>query len=435
MPSTLPLTAAFSEEAPPTFVQAGKPTLLIVDDEEGPRMSLKVIFGDEFEILMADDGPSAIDLAKSRQIDVAVLDIRMAGMSGIEVLERLRYLDPNIEAVMMTAFETTETMRQALRLRACDYINKPFDVSTMRAAVNGALERRSFGSEVRTNSEKLVQLQDELQQLKMEEEIVRTRGEIYASIIHDINSPLTIISGLLQIINQRIGDVTKVENEDLEVVKDRLKRITRQVTNCIEISRRYLSFLRQNSNDNTRVWVNQILGDLGELLRVHPCARNNQLLIHPLAEDIAVPTHGTDLIQILLNLTLNAFQCTPQHHRVEIRGHAHEQPLDLAVFEDSAEDRFINREGFKNTGPLLAISVQDNGPGIPADVMPKIFEPYFTTQPRSQGTGLGLCIVHRLLKESRGAIHIHSKVGQGTVFTIYLPAHPSGQNPAFKLES
>jgi signal transduction histidine kinase len=435
MPSTLPLTAAFSEEAPPTLVQAGKPTLLIVDDEEGPRMSLKVIFGDEFEILMADDGPSAIDLAKSRQIDVAVLDIRMAGMSGIEVLERLRYLDPNIEAVMMTAFETTETMRQALRLRACDYINKPFDVSTMRAAVNGALERRSFGSEVRTNSEKLVQLQDELQQLKMEEEIVRTRGEIYASIIHDINSPLTIISGLLQIINQRIGDVTKVENEDLEVVKDRLKRITRQVTNCIEISRRYLSFLRQNSNDNTRVWVNQILGDLGELLRVHPCARNNQLLIHPLAEDIAVPTHGTDLIQILLNLTLNAFQCTPQHHRVEIRGHAHEHPLDLAVFEDSAEDRFINREGFKNTGPLLALSVQDNGPGIAPEVMPKIFEPYFTTQPRSQGTGLGLCIVHRLLKESRGAIHIHSKVGQGTVFTIYLPAHSSGQNPAFKLES
>ena len=67
--------------------------------------------------------------------------------------------------------------------------------------------------------------------------------------------------------------------------------------------------------------------------------------------------------------------------------------------------------------------------------MPKIFEPYFTTQPRTQGTGLGLCIVHRLLKESRGAVHVHSKVGQGTVFTIYLPAHPAGQGPGFRLES
>ena len=67
--------------------------------------------------------------------------------------------------------------------------------------------------------------------------------------------------------------------------------------------------------------------------------------------------------------------------------------------------------------------------------MPKIFEPYFSTQPRSQGTGLGLCIVHRLLKESRGAVHVHSKVGQGTVFTIYLPAHPIGQASAFRLET
>lgn len=435
MPSTVPLVELSPEFQTTLEFTKTKPTLLIVDDEEGPRLSLKVIFGDEYEILMAEDGPSAIEIAKSQRVDVAVLDIRMAGMSGIEVLERLRYLDPNIEAVMMTAFETTETMRQALRLRACDYINKPFDISTMREAVNGALDRRSFGSEVRTNSEKLVQLQNDLQTLKMEEEIVRTRGEIYASIIHDINGPLTIISGLMQIINQRIGDVNKVENEDLEVVKDRLKRITRQVTNCIEISRRYLSFLRQNSNDNARVWVNQILGDIGELLRVHPCARNNQLIIHPLPEDVAVPTHGTDLIQILLNLTLNAFQCTPHHHRVEIRGQLHQQPLDLDVFQDSAEDRFVNREGLKNTAPLLALSVQDNGPGIPTDVMPKIFEPYFTTQPRSQGTGLGLCIVHRLLKESHGAIHVHSKVGQGTIFTIYLPAHASNQNHGLKLES
>jgi two-component system cell cycle sensor histidine kinase/response regulator CckA len=84
---------------------------------------------------------------------------------------------------------------------------------------------------------------------------------------------------------------------------------------------------------------------------------------------------------------------------------------------------------------LLALSVQDNGPGIPADVMPRIFDPFFTTQPKSQGTGLGLCIVTRLLKESRGGLHVHSKPGQGTVFTVYLPAHPPGQGPAFKLES
>jgi len=413
--------------------QPRKPTLLIVDDEEGPRQSLRVIFKDSFNVLMASNGSGGIELAQNNKIDVAVLDIRMSGMSGIEVLERLKFVDPTIEVVMMTAFETSESMKQALRLRACDYINKPFDIATMRAAVTTALERRTLGSEIRNNVEKLQELQSELQQQRMEEEIARTRGEIYASIIHDINGPLTIISGLLQIINQRIGEETQVEGEDLEMVKDRLKRITRQVTNCIEISRRYLGFLRQNPSENVRVWVNQILGDLGELLRVHPSAKNNQLFIHPLPDDATVSINGTDLIQILLNLTLNAFQCSPQYHRVEIRGQLLHHPLDLAHFKDGAEDQFINRDAFNNAAPLLSLSVQDNGPGIAPEVMPRIFEPYFTTRPRASGTGLGLCIVHRLLKQAHGALHAHTKVGQGTVFTVYLPATIASADPTFKV--
>ena len=105
-------------------------TLLVVDDEDGPRQSLRVIFKDNYDLLMAEDGPTAIELAQENEIDVAMLDIRMAGMSGIEVLERLRFVNPDIEAIMITAFETTDTIRQALRLRACDYINKPFDIAT-----------------------------------------------------------------------------------------------------------------------------------------------------------------------------------------------------------------------------------------------------------------------------------------------------------------
>ena len=92
--------------------------------------------------------------------------------------------------------------------------------------------------------------------------MAQTRGEIYASIIHDINGPLTVISGFIQLMNQRIGNATRLEVEDLEFIKDRLKTITRQVTNCIEISRRYLSFLRRQSDDAPRVGVNQLLTDL-----------------------------------------------------------------------------------------------------------------------------------------------------------------------------
>ena len=137
---------AISELIAATPLPKRRGTLLIVDDEEGPRMSLRVIFKDNYDLLMAEDGPTAVELAQQHDIDVAILDIRMAGMSGIEVLERLRYVRPEIEAIMITAFETTDTIRQALRLRACDYISKPFDLSTIRSAVGLAMQRRMIES-------------------------------------------------------------------------------------------------------------------------------------------------------------------------------------------------------------------------------------------------------------------------------------------------
>ena len=413
------------DESVPAVSPKRRGTLLIVDDEDGPRQSLRVIFKDEYDLLMADDGPAAIELAQKNEIDVAVLDIRMAGMSGIEVLERLKYVNPNIEAIMMTAFETTDTIRQALRLRACDYINKPFDISTMRNAVAQAMQRRRLEGEIHSSAEKVQELLMELQEQRIEEQIAKTRGDIYASIIHDINGPLTVISGFVQVLNQRLNHSSRMELEDLEFIKDRLRIIARQVSNCVEISRRYLGFLRRQSDEHAvRVSVNQLLRDLDQLVRVHPSLHENEFSMAPLAEDIGVKINGTDLIQVLLNLSVNAFQCAPIPHRVDVTGEVLHAPLDLTKFKDGPNDRLLNVENMNNTAPLVKFSVRDNGPGIPAEILPKIFHPYFTTKGPRQGTGLGLNIVQRLIKEADGALHVHTISGEGTTFTIYLPATP-----------
>lgn len=404
--------------------QLRRRTLLIVDDEDGPRASLRAIFKDDYELLMAADGPTAIELVQKNKVDVAVLDIRMAGMSGVDVLERIKYIDSSIEAVMMTAFETTETIRKALRLRACDYLNKPFDVADMRAAVANAMQRRSFDTEIFTNTEKLQALLKELQDQKVEHEMARTRGDIYASIIHDINGPLTVISGFLQLLNQRIGKSTTLGEEDVDFVKDRLRTMTRQVTNCIEISRRYLGFLRKQPNEVARVGVNQLLVDLGHLLRLHPSLQNNQFEIQPLARDIGVKMNGTDVIQMLLNLAVNALQAAAQAHRVDITGEVLPEPLDLTRFKDGPGTRLLNVENFQNTAPLVRLSVSDNGPGIPLEVLPKIFQAYFTTKDARHGTGLGLNIVQRLVQEGGGALQVTTKPGEGTTFNVFLPGAP-----------
>ena len=408
-------------EGDSTTFRKRRGTLLIVDDEDGPRQSLRVIFKDEYDLLMAEDGPTAIELAQKHPIDVAVLDIRMAGMSGIEVLERLKYVNPSIEAIMMTAFETTDTIRQALRLRACDYINKPFDLATIRTAVSQAMQRRTLESEIHSSAEKVQELLSELQNQKVEEQLAKTRGDIYASIIHDINGPLTVISGFVQVLNQRLNRTSRLEMEDLEFIKDRLRIIARQVGNCVEISRRYLGFLRRQSDEAPRASVNQLLKDLEQLIRVHPGRSDNEFGVQPLAEDFGVKMNGTNVIQILLNLTVNAFQCAPMSHRVDIGGEILRAPLDLTTFKDGPNDRLLNVESMDNTAPLVKLTVSDNGPGIPAEVLPKIFQPYFTTKGPRQGTGLGLNIVQRLIKEGKGALHVHTRTGEGTTFTIYLP--------------
>ena len=419
-----PLTeasAAVAELIESTPAPKRRGMLLVVDDEDGPRQALRAVFKDEYDLLMAEDGPTAIKLAQENDIDVAVLDIRMAGMSGIEVLERLKYVKPDIEAIMMTAFETTDTIRQALRLRACDYINKPFELATIRAAVSQAMQRRMLESEIHSSAEKVSQLLAELQEQRVEEQIAKTRGDIYASIIHDINGPLTVVSGFVQVLNQRLNRHGRLELEDLEFIKERLRIVGRQTTNCIEISRRYLGFLRKQPGEAPRVNVNQLLHDLDQLVRVHPSRQENEFTTAPLAEDFGVKINGTDVIQLLLNLSVNAFQCASLPHRVEVGGETLHAPLKLAGFKDGPNDRLLNVESMDNTAPLVKLWVRDNGPGIPPEMLPKIFQPYFTTKGPRQGTGLGLNIVQRLVKEGNGALHVHTRVGEGTTFTIYLP--------------
>jgi signal transduction histidine kinase len=172
------------------------------------------------------------------------------------------------------------------------------------------------------------------------------------------------------------------------------------------------------------VGVNQLLADLGQLVRVHASMQNNQFTVRPLPEDIGVRMNGTDVIQVLLNLTVNALQCTTRAHAVDIEGRVLPQALDLTAFKDTPEDRLLNIESFDNTAPLLMLSIRDDGPGIPPETLPKIFQAYFTTKGARQGTGLGLNIVQRLIKEARGVLHVHTNVGDGTCFTVYLPAVP-----------
>jgi len=409
---------------PPPPPQVTKPTLLIVDDEEGPRQSLRIVFKNDYHVLLATNGTDAIELVKTNDVHVCVLDIMMMGISGVEALKEIKQVNPSVEVIMLTAFETIETARQALRHGASDYLNKPFDISTMRAAVAHAAQKHRASLEFKRGNEELQVLQEKIESHRLGEEMAKNQGEIYASVLHDINSPLTIISGFVELINRSIENADTVAGDQLDNIKIDLNRLNGQVARCVEISRRYLSFLNGQGSVKSYVAVNQVMSDLTELLSRHPSARGHELTVRGLDPDVTAAINGTDFLQILLNLTINALQSTPEPHLVSVTCQRHSEPLEIEKIADHAEQRVINRDAFANRSPLLTIEVQDSGPGIPPEILRRMFEERFTTKPPEHGTGLGLSIVKRLVKEAEGALIIQTRLGVGSKFTVCLQTVP-----------
>src|SRR5664280_2890072 len=98
-----PVSAPAPVPVPPA--PAELPTMLVVDDEEGPRLSLRMVFKNDFRVHAVENGEKAIEFARHNPVDIAILDIRMAGRSGIEVLRSLKEIDPHVEIIMLTAYE------------------------------------------------------------------------------------------------------------------------------------------------------------------------------------------------------------------------------------------------------------------------------------------------------------------------------------------
>jgi len=121
---------------------SGAPTVLVVDDEQGAREALRVILEPEFRVLVADGGEAALTILGREPVSVMTLDLRMPGLSGSETLLAVREADADVEVVVVTGFGTYPDALRALRLRALEFVTKPFDASRVREAVRQAHARR-----------------------------------------------------------------------------------------------------------------------------------------------------------------------------------------------------------------------------------------------------------------------------------------------------
>jgi DNA-binding NtrC family response regulator len=129
-------------EAAGRVQELARPAVLVVDDERGPRESLRLILQPHFAVYCAEAGEEALSLFRRHWIDVVTLDLKMPGMSGVRVMSRMKELDPDVEVVIVTGYGSLDSALEVLRLRAFDYVSKPFTPSAILDVARRATESR-----------------------------------------------------------------------------------------------------------------------------------------------------------------------------------------------------------------------------------------------------------------------------------------------------
>ena len=184
-----------------------------------------------------------------------------------------------------------------------------------------------------------------------------------------------------------------------------------------------LAFSRRQVLDMKEVHLNEIVGDMLKILR-RVIGEHIELRFHPGADLHPIEADSGQIGQILTNLCVNA--------RDAMSGGG-----EITITTENAEIREDDREGcdWVEPGRYVRLSVADTGCGIPEEMRDQVFEPFFTTKDVGEGTGLGLSTVYGLVTQHRGAIVVHSEVGQGTTFHVYLPTSERGAVTAQSLLS
>ena len=363
-----------------------RPRILIIDDEQVVLESCTEILLDQpYEIATATSGTTGLELVEGFRPDLVFVDLKMPGLSGLEVLEAINRDDPTIVTVVITGYATVDSAIEAMKLGAYDFLPKPFTPDQFRLIAARSAEKRKLVLETIA--------------LRREKEMLR---ENFAAIVsHELKSPLSAVQQNLFVMEHQLSSVV---SEDQQRQLERMKSRIGELIDLVD------TWLRAVSVD-----LNGIRERFGPVVLATPIAKAvENVEPHAIRKDVEVVVEehaggvigdeGT-LVEALTNIIGNAVKYSYEGGTVTV--------------------------ATKNLDHQVRIDISDTGIGISEEDRIHIFDDFYraSTVPRHEGgAGLGLAISRRIIEAHRGSVSIDSEVGKGTTFTILLPTRAPDQS-------
>jgi two-component system sensor histidine kinase/response regulator len=359
-----------------------RPLLLIIDDEEALRDGCRqALEKSGYAVLAAGEGAEGIKIARVNNPDIAFIDLKMPGISGMEIIEILSKEIPDIVLIMITGYASIGSAVEAIQKGAYDYLPKPFSPDQLRAVARRGLDHRNLKIEAR----------------KLREEKDRMEKSFITFVSHEMRSPLVVIRQYIESLKVIAGDrFDKDVTDIIERCRKRIQGLEEMIEHWLDLSRIADGTLAQKKDP--LILSSVIARSAEEITPV--CQKKGISLETNIPENL--PTIIGDeesLVRVFTNIIGNATKYTPEGGKINV-----------SVQHDEY---------------YVTASISDTGAGIPHDKLPFIFEPFFRVKGKEEkhrGSGLGLTFCKKIMESHNGAIEVSSKEGEGTTFLLKFPA-------------
>lgn len=378
--------------------------ILLVDDEEGIRKVLGISLTDRgYQVFTAGSGEEALHIFQEQEPSIVLTDIKMPGMDGIELLQRIKNENPDTEVIMITGHGEMELAIQSLKYEAIDFITKPINDDALEIALKRAKERISLKAQIMEYTRNLEKLVEEKTQKLVEAERLAAVGQTVAGLAHAIKNITGGLTGGIFVLQKGLElDNKKYLRQGWEIVEGNVKKIRNMAFDL-------LNYAREKKPGYQLCDPNRPAKQVFDLMasRAHECGVSLKMDLDDNLPDVWLDPDG--IHRCLMNLVTNAVDACS----------------DVGC---SAKKGEITLRSLKPEGWAVEYRVVDNGCGMDKEIRSKLFHSFFSTK-GSRGTGMGLMITKKILEEHRGVVEVESEKGKGTTFFIRLPQRDQRPEP------